>query len=99
MLTLIEITLVITTLIRIPKRTDSTFCMFASVWADFRRVLRIADLLKQKISVMSQKSFSIHGRACLWAMDMPQSKRNENRYFDGTDGAGEWQIDSGEYQI
>ena len=23
----------------------------------------------------------IHGRAYLWAMDMPQSKRNENRYF------------------
>jgi hypothetical protein len=30
---------------------------------------------------MSQKSFRFMGRACLWAMDMPQSKRNENRYF------------------
>jgi hypothetical protein len=23
----------------------------------------------------------IHSRACVWAMDMPQPKRNENRYF------------------
>jgi hypothetical protein len=29
------------------------------------------------------KEFSIHGRACVWAMGMPQSKRNENRYFCG----------------
>jgi hypothetical protein len=29
-----------------------------------------------------------HGRACLWAMDMPQSKRNENRYFNGYGTAG-----------
>ena len=40
-----------------------------------------------------------HGRACLCAMGMPQSKDNENRYFDGTERQQEWQIGSEEYQI
>ena len=32
----------------------------------------------------------IHGRAYLWAMDMPQSKRNENRYFCRAKPQREW---------
>src|SRR5512147_1632591 len=35
----------------------------------------------EKDSRDEPKELWIHGRAYLWAMDMPQSKRNENRYF------------------
>jgi hypothetical protein len=45
------------------------------------------------------KELWIHGRACLWAMDMPHSKRNENRYFSGRERHQESQFDSREYQI
>jgi len=38
---------------------------------------------KEKNSRDEPKELWIHGRAYLWAMDMPQSKTNENRYFWG----------------
>ena len=31
----------------------------------------------------AKEELSIHSRAFVWAMDMPQSKPNENRYFHG----------------
>jgi hypothetical protein len=37
----------------------------------------------EKDSRDQPKELWIHGRACVRAMDMPQSKRNENRYFCG----------------
>ena len=42
----------------------------------------------EKDSRDEPKELWIHGRAYLWAMDMPQSKHNENRYFYGNE-AGE----------
>jgi len=40
----------------------------------------------EKESRDEPKELWIHGRAYLWAMDMPQSKRNENRYFSAKEG-------------
>jgi len=37
----------------------------------------------EKDSRDEPKKLWVHGRAYLSAMDMPQSKRNENRYFWG----------------
>ena len=37
-----------------------------------------------------KEELCIHGRGLFTAMDMPQSKRNENPYFADTAGKGEW---------
>jgi hypothetical protein len=49
----------------------------------FRRWLRLSVLDENNENSLEQpkEGLWIHGRAYLWAMDMPQSKRNENRYF------------------
>jgi hypothetical protein len=48
---------------------------------------------KEKESRDQPKELWIHGRAYLRAMDMPQSKRNENRYFFPRAGEQEWRFD------
>jgi hypothetical protein len=40
----------------------------------------------EKDSRDEPKELWIHGLVCLWAMDMSQSKLNENQYFKGTEG-------------
>jgi len=50
----------------------------------------------EKDSRDQPKELWIHGRAYLWAMDMPQSKRNENRYFSEYGRALRVAIDSRE---
>ena len=50
----------------------------------------------EKESRDEPEEFLIHGRAYLWAMDMPQSKRDENRNFAATEPWREWQSDAGE---
>jgi len=44
----------------------------------------------EKDSRDEPKELWIHVRVYLSAMDMPQSKRNENRYFWRERGAREW---------
>jgi hypothetical protein len=49
---------------------------------NFRRLLRLGSMgKKEKDSRDEPKELWIHGRAYLSAMDMPQTKRNENQYF------------------
>jgi hypothetical protein len=46
------------------------------------RLLRLGSMKEgEKNSRDEPKDLWIHGRVYLWAMGMPQSKHNENRYF------------------
>jgi len=48
-----------------------------------RRLLRLGSMKQGEKDSREQPKDGlwIHGRAVITAMDMPQSKRNENRYF------------------
>jgi hypothetical protein len=58
-----------------------------------------AKLDERRANRMSSQAVFMAMRLPCWAMDMPQSKLNENQYFRGQTNSPEWQSDSEEYQI
>src|SRR5262249_49679539 len=64
-------------------------CRQKSYTWNFLWLLRIGPIKQgDKHSRDEPKKPCINGRAYLWAMDMPQSKRNENQYFAADEGQG-----------
>jgi hypothetical protein len=64
---------------RNPIRGTFVGCCASDGWIGTRR-----------IAVSSQRNFGFMAGVFITAMDMPQSKRNENRYFLIRNGSEEW---------